>query len=384
MQLLAALGAALVWTKGPGPEADAAFANALGIAEALNDADYQIRILWGLWSSHFNSGRIQISLETAKRLRDVAAGHGDMAAALVGERTIGMSLFYLGDHTNSRHYAESMLRRYLRPSDRSHIIRFQFDPRIVCRTLLSKLLWAQGFPDQAMDEARGVVDEATAVGHPMSLALALAQGACPVTLLCGDLVAAERFIDVLLEHTADHALDLWHAWGACFGAMLLIARGNTEAGLRTLHGLLDELPQGAFFAHYAGIHATLAQALGRVGAVSRAHATIDEALMRAERDEERWYTAEFMRIKGELLGLDNTARARREAADQFRRSLERANRQQALSWELRTSMSLARLHQGQGQIVKARSALAPVYVQFKEGFQTADLTAAKALLEELS
>ena len=135
MQLLAALGAALVWTKGPGAEADAAFTDALKIAEALDDADYQIRILWGLWSSHFNSGRIRMSLATANKFRDMSATRGDAAAALVGERTIGMSLFYLGDYTNSRHHAESVLRRYVRPQDRSHIIRFQFDPRIVSRTL---------------------------------------------------------------------------------------------------------------------------------------------------------------------------------------------------------------------------------------------------------
>lgn len=383
MQLLAALGAALVWTKGPGPEADAAFANALKIAESLDEADYRIRILWGLWSSHFNSGRIRMSLETAKQFRDVAANHGDAAAALVGERTIGMSLFYLGDHTNSRRHAESMLRHYLRPGDRSHIIRFQFDPRIVSRTLLSKLLWAQGFPDQAMDEVRGVVEEAMTVGHAMSLALALAQGACPVALLSGDLTAAERFINLLLRHAVEHALDLWCAWGTCFASMLLIARGRNDEGLETLDRTLNELPQGAFFAHYAGIHATLAEALGRVGAIPRGHATIDDALIRSERDEERWYLAEFLRIKGELLRLENTPRAAREAEQQFRGSLDCARQQDALSWELRTSISLARLLQAQGRIIEARDALGPVYSRFGEGFQTADLTAAKAIMETL-
>lgn len=205
-----------------------------------------------------------------------------------------------------------------------------------------------------------MVEEATAAGHPTSLALALAQGACPATLLSGDLTAAERFINLLLKHTADHAPELWHAWGTCFGAMLLIARGSTEEGLKTLHGVVDELPRGAFFAHYAGIHATLAEALGRVGAISRAHETIDAALMRAERDQERWYMAEFMRIKGELLRIDETPGATREAEQQFRRSLDRAMQQEALSWELRTSMSLARLRQAQGQIIEARDALAPV------------------------
>jgi len=383
MQLLAALGAALVWTKGPGPEAEAAFENALQIAESLDDADYQIRVLWGLWSSHFNSGRIRTSLHTAKQFRDVAANYGDTTAALVGERTIGMSLFYLGDHTGSRQHAESMLRHYSRPKDRADIARFQFDPRIVSRTLLAKLLWAQGFPDQALAEARGVVEEATHIGHGMSLALTLAQGACHVTLLSGDLTAAGHFIDQLLKHSLEHALNLWHAWGTCFGAALLIARGSTNEGLNALQGILEELPDGAFFAHHAGIQATLAEALGKVGALSRGHATIDQALMRSERDEERWYLAEFLRIKGELLRLEDTPRAMREAQEQFRRSLECARQQNALSWELRTSISLARLYQGQGQFIEARDALAPTYSLFKEGFQTADLKTAKALIEAL-
>jgi predicted ATPase/DNA-binding winged helix-turn-helix (wHTH) protein len=384
MQLLTALGAALVWTKGPGPEADTAFANALKIADSLEDADYQIRILWGLWSSHFNSGRIRTSLETAKEFRNVAVNHGDTTAALVGERTIGMSLFYLGDHTNARHHAEAMLRHYFRPRDRSHIIRFQFDPRIVSRTLRSKLLWAQGFPDQALNETHGVMEEATTVGHAMSLALALAQGACPVTLLSGDFAAAELFINLLLEHTVEHALGLWHAWGTCFGAMLVIARGETDEGLKTLHETLEQLPQGAFFARYAGIRATLAEALGKTGALSSAHATIDDALLRSEREDERWYTAEFLRIKGELLQLEDTPTARQEAEEQFQRSLDCARQQEALSWELRTSVSLARLHRTQGKIIEARDMLATVYSRFNEGFQTADLRAAKDLIDALS
>jgi predicted ATPase/DNA-binding winged helix-turn-helix (wHTH) protein len=384
MQLLAALGTALVWTKGPGPEADTAFAEALKLAESLNDADYQIRVLWGQWSSHFNSGRIRLSLDTAKRFRDVSADHGDIAAALVGERTIGMSLFYLGDHTGARRHTELLLARYVRPKDRSHIMRFQFDARIVARTLRSKLLWAQGFPDQAMNEVEGLIDEAITVGHAMSLALALAQGACPVTLLCGDWIAAERFINLLLKHTVEHALDLWHDWGVCFAAMLLISRGNVDEGLQALNEALNELPLDAFFARFAGARATLAEALGRVGAISSGHATIDEALMRSEQQGERWYIAEFLRIKGELLQLEDTPGARQQAEEHFRRSLDCARRQEAPSWELRTSLSLARLYQGQGHHIAACDALQPVYSRFQEGFGTADLKAAKALISELT
>jgi hypothetical protein len=249
--------------------------------------------------------------------------------------------------------------------------------------LLSKLLWAQGFPDQALNEAHGVIEEAATVGHAMSFALGLAQGACPVTLLSGDLTAAERFINLLQRHALEHALHLWHAWGTCFGAMLLIARGNNDEGLETLQRTLDELPHGAFFENYAGIRAVLAEALGRVGAISKGHATIDDTLRRSERDEERWYLAEFLRIKGELHLLEDTPNATREAERYFRRSLDCARKQDALSWELRTSISLARLHHSLGQTAEARDALAPVYARFREGFQTADLRAAKAVLEAL-
>lgn len=384
MQLLSALGAALVWTKGPGPGADEAFTDALRIAESLDDADYQIRILFGLWTSHFNSGRIRLSLDTAQKFRDVAASYGDTVATLVGERAIGMTLFYLGDHANSRHHAELMLRHYSRPRDGADTVRFQFDQRIICRTLLAKILWPQGLPDRAMNEIQIALEEATTVGHAMSLALVLAQGACPVSLLSGDLTAAERFINLLLKHATEHGLHLWHAWGKCLGAMLLIARSSTGDGLKALRSALDELPRGAFFAQYAGIHAVLAETLGKMGDLSGGHATIDAALMRSERDAERWYVAEFLRIKGELFRLEDTPTATRQAAEQFQRSLDCARQQDALSWELRTSISLARLHQGQGRIMEARETLASVYNRFKEGFQTADPRTARTLLEALS
>ena len=127
-----------------------------------------------------------------------------------------MTLLYLGDHTNARRHTEAVLSRYVRPRDRSHFVRFQFDQRVVARIMRARLLWAQGFPDQAMREADGAIEEARAVDHAMSLALALAQAGCPVALLSGDLAAAERFITWLLRHAAGHALGPL----ACLGPVL--------------------------------------------------------------------------------------------------------------------------------------------------------------------
>jgi predicted ATPase len=277
-----------------------------------------------------------------------------------------------------------MLGKYVRPKDRSHVVRFQFDPRLVARTLHTKILWAQGLPDHAMRNVDDVVEEALTVGHAMSLTLALAQAACPVTLLCRDLTAAERFITLLLRHSAEHALDLWHAWGRCFAAELLIAKGSINEGLELLQEVLDSLTSGAFFIHNAPLRATLADTLGKVGQVSRGLTTIDEALARAELYEERWYMAEFLRIKGELLGLENTSTSTKLAEEQFQQSLAWARRQHTLSWELRTAISLARLHQGQGRGTEALDVLAPIYGRFEEGFRTADLKHARTLIDQLS
>jgi predicted ATPase len=112
-------------------------------------------------------------------------------------------------------------------------------------------------------------------------------------------------------------------------------------------------------------------------------ATIDEALARSERSEERWSVAELLRIKGELVVLQGASGAKRVTEEHFRQSLDWARRQGALSWELRSAASLARLLRDQRHSAEARSLLQPVYDRFIEGFDAADLKAAKGLLDSL-
>ena len=112
-------------------------------------------------------------------------------------------------------------------------------------------------------------------------------------------------------------------------------------------------------------------------------AVINEALARSERDEERWCIAELLRIKGELILREGAPQAATAAEEHFLRSLDWARRQGALSWELRTSTSLARLQHDQGRTAEARSLLQSVYDRFSEGFETGDLKAAKACLNSL-
>jgi predicted ATPase len=127
----------------------------------------------------------------------------------------------------------------------------------------------------------------------------------------------------------------------------------------------------------------LAEVLAAAGELDDSLAVADEALRRAERADAFWWLPEALRIKGEILLLSDKADTS-AAEHHFRRSIELAHRQGALSWELRTAMSLARLQRGQNRIDEARQLLASVYGRFTEGFGTADLQSAKRLLDELA
>ena len=382
MQLFAALGVSLMQTKGPAPDTTAAWTTALEIAERLDDIEYQLRALWGLWHFRVSLGECRAALALAESFCGRVAGSDNPAELLVGERMVGVSLHYLGDQANARRHLERMLSRYVTPAHRSHAIRFQYDQQVAARMILARILWLQGFPDQALRTAQENVEDARAIDHALSLCYAL-EAACLVPLWIGDLPVAERFVAMLLDHSARHALTVWHARGRCLNGVLLIKRGEIGGGLRLLRDALEELGETGFVPHHTALLGTLAQGLAGSGEIAQGLATIDEALARSERDEEYWCIAELLRIKGELVMLAGGSGAGPAAEGQFQQALDWARRQGALSLELRGATGLARRWHGRGQTGPARELLAPVYGQFTEGLDTADLRAAKALLDQL-
>jgi predicted ATPase len=160
----------------------------------------------------------------------------------------------------------------------------------------------------------------------------------------------------------------------------LIKRGDTDTGLRLLRTGIDELRETGFAARFTAFLSVLAEGLAGAGQIANPPATVDEALARSERNGDRWCFAWLLRIKGELVLLQNAPNAAAVAEDLFRQALDWARRQGALSWELRAATSLARMRRDQGRSKDARKLLTQVYDRFTEGFETADLKAARALL----
>jgi predicted ATPase len=254
---------------------------------------------------------------------------------------------------------------------------------VAAHCFLARILWLQGFPDQAMRSARTGIAAAQAIDHLVSLLYALVQTACPVALFAGDLAAADRFVTMLFDLSDRHAMPAWNVWGRCYQGVLLAERGDAATGSRLLGAALGELAETAFHMHYTFFTAELASAPGRAGEVAQGLAAIDRALVRCERNEEGWCLAELLRIKGELLLRDGARNAGAAAEDHFRRALDWACRQEVLSWELRAALSLARLRVSRHRQDDARPILTPVYDRFAEGFETADLRSARTMLEAL-
>jgi len=381
MQLYAALTASRLYTGGAVAEVGAFGTKALEIAERLGDAEYQLRSLWGLWSFLINDGQQRIALTLAQRFYALAAERSDPNDRLTGERMIGTSQYYLGDLPGARRHLEHVLVHYFVAAQKQKIVRFEVNQLSAARAYLARIMWLQGLPDQAMRTAEISVADAGETDHAISLGLALALAACPIALITGDLTAAEHYVGMLVDHSARHELARWHAFGHSYQGALLIQRGDLSAGLRLLRAGFDEPGAAGSIPRFFTF--LMAEALGRAGQIADGLAAIEEVIVRSERSEEHWPTAELLRIKGELFLLQGAPEAAAAAEGLFRQALDWARRQRALSWELRSATSLARLMRDQGRIEEARDLLGSVYAHFSEGFGTVDLTTAKALLDQL-
>jgi len=123
---------------------------------------------------------------------------------------------------------------YVEPANRSHAVRFQFDQRVTARVALARVLWLQGLTSRALDEVRDTVAYALAIDHKLSLANVLAEAACPIALMAGELDMADRYIVLLQQETKAQSLDVWSTYADCFRGESLIARGQMAQGVAAI------------------------------------------------------------------------------------------------------------------------------------------------------
>ena len=241
-----------------------------------------------------------------------------------------------------------------------------------------------GFVDQALTMNAANVEEAQAFDHTLTLCNSLTKGACLLSLMANDLEEAQHYINLLLSRSARDGLPIWHAWGKCFQGILLVKQGKLATGLDLLETTLASLPENRFSLRLTWVLGEYAEGLRTAGRITEGLQIIDRALGMCERDEEFWCIAEILRIKAELLQARGGAGDDEQSETLLLQSLDWARRQEVPSWELRTALSLARRLGKQGRRREGTDLLAPIYGRFVEGFGSADLRQAKALMDELS
>jgi len=211
----------------------------------------------------------------------------------------------------------------------------------------------------------------------------LGQSACPISYLAGDLDAAERYGADLLAHADRHGIRPWRLWAAGFNALVVVRRGDRDAGLARLRHELNEAGDAKYLPRFLFLLGELSACLGEANEVESGRALVEETLARCQNRQEQWYIPELLRIKGDLVLKDKQPSSYSAAEQCFGEAIELARRQDARFWELRSTISLARLRIVRDQKDEAKQLLTPAF-GLTEGAQISDMREARALLDSLS
>jgi predicted ATPase len=233
-----------------------------------------------------------------------------------------------------------------------------------------------------MADADRALRDAREIGHAATLMYALVHASLAHSY-CGIYAAAnaEAAEDVALANEIGSLF--WAAFGTTAQGFVSALTGKVSDAVQTIaSGLAALRPTGTrmWLPLYLS---SLAGAYAELGQFDDAWRCVDEAMTAVEKTKERWFEADIQRMAGEI-ALQSPDPDAAKAEAYFERALSVARAQQAKSWELRATMSMARLWRNQGKRDEARDLLAPVYGWFTEGFDTLDLKEARALLDELS
>ncbi|HXH09702.1 MAG TPA: AAA family ATPase [Alphaproteobacteria bacterium] len=377
------LGPAVIALNGQAaPEVEAIYDRARALCQQLRDTPQLVIVLTHLGVLANNRGQFQAARQLGEQALHLAQEVHDPTGLASAHMLLGNTAFLLGEFEVARRHTAQAIDNARPPQDRVQGFHHDAHLGVFCRARLARVLWYLGYPDQALQWRQEALTLARELAHPMTLAQAL--------LMAATLHLSRREVPLVLEQAeAAMALarheeyPLMFARGTILRGWALIAQGQREDGVA-------EIRQGVVAYRAAGIElllpfflAVLAETYARMKQAQVGMRLLNEALALSLKHGSHFYEAELYRLKGELLLVQDAGRGVSAEAC-FRQAVDVARRQQAKSLELRAAMSLSRLWQQQGKRAEAYNLLAPIYGWFTEGFDTADLQDAKALLEALA
>lgn len=360
MTLKLALGSACYHAQGGTAEAIGAFVTARTLARQCHDVVGELRAVSGYLAVNLLCGKYQMALEQSQQF-DRLGMRGDPVLSLSMHRLRVLALHFAGDQSRARINAEEVIQRM---AHSGHLNRFthgfgvQYDQSVAALTILARILWIQGQPEQAWRTARQALDIALQINHGTSICYTLALAGCLIAHYNGDTPTARDLLRLLLEQAQKNSVLLFYTWARHYAQV--IDGADTQVSRRSGVGLIKE------------IMVTLDTAL-----------VDDDLLARADCGAAGWSTAEILRARADALLAADCPVQNCSAETVLLKALNVAKSQGALAWELRSATTLARLWQRQGRYRQAHELLAPIYQRFTEGHATPDLVAVHRLLGEL-
>ncbi len=358
-----------------------AYTRARELCRQVGEASEHFVVLWGLWRFYRQGAELRQARELADELLGLAQHQQDPALLIQAHHANWTNQYLMGEFASAREHAEQGI-AYYRPQVH-HAQAFLFgghDPCVCARTRAADSLWTLGYPDQAMKRFDEALALAHKLNHPSSLALVLDEFAQHHQRR-GEAAMVRERAEALVALATDQGFTDKLVTGTLLCGWASSVQGREEAGIAEMReavaqaGARAEIQEPYFVA-------LAAEAWAKTGAIDEGLSALAGPFDGTDDNEVRYWEAEFHRLKGELL-LASSGDNQPEAETCFQKALEVARRQSAKSLELRAATSLANLWQEQGKVDEARDLLAPVYGWFTEGFDTADLKDASALLDHL-
>jgi class 3 adenylate cyclase/predicted ATPase len=384
LALRMALTVPLLTTKGySDPEVKDTYARARELCSRAGDTPRLFPVLRGLWNFNLWRGDLRSAQELSNQLLALGEATRDPSFLVEAHSARGMTLFWMGDLAPARNHLEQAVHMYDPLLHRSHAYVYGLDPGIFSRTTEGIVSWLLGYPDHALDQSNQGLPLARELAHPFSLAHALHVSALVHQLRREPQLVVSRE-ETVIALSAERDLSFFSWWATVLRGWAVEQAERGEDGIAQIReGLAAVKAGGTETGRPYGL-ALLAEVLGNKGQAEEALTVLGEALALIARNGDRQYEAEIYRLKGELLLNLSRPENQTDAESCFRHAIHIARRQQAKSWELRAVTSLSRLLLNHGKKDEARRMLGEIYGWFAEGFDTADLKDAKALLEELS
>ena len=377
------LGTAWIALRGwPAPEVWNSLHPALALAKSTGRNDALLPILWGLKAHVMTQGRVAESLHWVKEALDAAKASGDPDLLIAGHAIACSSYFWLGRLAESVEQSDKVLALYGGDKHRHLVDLLNQDPKTSAGIHSSICTWMLGYPDQAVRLSEETDAHARRRRHPFDLGFALYLGVDLFDFRC----EPERMRQRAEENDQlgrDNSLPLlWAIFAPPGHGVALIRDGKAAEGVGKMEAGLTVWDATGGKVHSPYLKAVWAEGMAHLGDLDGALELIDKQIAQVERPgwEERIHYAEILRLKGWMLSLKGDFSG---AERNYLASLDWAREQHAKSWELRTSISLARLWLARGKRRQAHELLAPIYNWFTEGFDTKDLKDARALLDEL-